>query len=605
MPAGMPPKTEGNIPGAETGLGMATVVPPTPNIPGSGEQKVQAARERPVPPDMERSMGSRLFDAFQVLAAGAGEMGQFGVKGAGQAKLAEVRAIQQDEFAKKAFGYIVRLNADTMRNPKDAQKSMQELQGFIEQNAEHIPLPVLNVANDVMTQFKQLNMDASAGQAAMALGGQFGPQFQAYAQLRSVKDDTGMPIYTHEQAIALSKSVPERQFQPVSVARGARLYLLNPATGEMRDAGAAGTASEPLTINELDKPIRDVLFERAAKGGMTPEELVIAHSDKNDPRHKRAVDELAAASQEATKRSEETTEKRQRQRLTAKELEAVSHVTGGKGKYQYYEDLPDNLKGQLLRFQEREADRQKEGMLLLQGIKEAYDREGNKVQVTSENLDSIRHGLATGTMFSVREKDGEPIKVMSALVPQVQYLGHLADRILAKQGGGQNLVVALKLAVARGVMTNDDAVLFDAIGKNMTLHIARMLQGARASDLDARLAAALIPNERDTVAVARKKLNFLQFQMTMERDARLGIPAALRTTFNTADAFRAIPELRGQFKGTQLSPATSAKPTGSAEDAGHGFRLKPRGAAKPVSEELKRMSRGATSALKRMIGVAE
>ena len=87
------------IPGPETGL---QIPGPTSIIPGSAEQKLLAARERPVPPDMTPTLGSRIGDALQVLAAGLGGLSSAGLDTGGPAPRAEAKLLQlQQEYQLK------------------------------------------------------------------------------------------------------------------------------------------------------------------------------------------------------------------------------------------------------------------------------------------------------------------------------------------------------------------------------------------------------------------------------------------------------------------------------------------------------------------------
>ena len=494
-------------------------------------------RQRTLPaPRMGQNWQDKLGQLLQLAAAGLGDVYRpLGIKtNAAMKEIEQMRMLRDEKAARQAMGYVARLQAFAMSTPAPAQDAMLDLSDFVTANAEHLPVPVLAMAQKSLDQLQGLDRKEKARQAAqsfIAAGGAVGPQLDAYS--RMVK--AGMP---HEQALPLAHLVPASadKWEKTFDQKGNRLILFDKVSQQVQVVPLPtpeGTNLEDMTIENLPVAVRN----EAAKARVSIPSL-IAGVNRRDPSALSRLEALTRASEVTALRTEE---RKARIKLTPRQVTYLTKA-GISGK-QYHEDLTPQEAGILIREEDKDQDRDRLQQVIDSKLVEVFDLQGRQAPGLGANA------VKVGQAVTVRHDDAQQIRTMNAILPQLDDLQAVAARVLVatKDTPGMNLVQAVKLAVGRGLMTNEDAAMFQAIAGPLGLQLTKMYQGSRPSDLDLQSALKILPKETDTFAVAVRKLNFLRRQGTYTKQALLGIAY---TPFTRAAILAEYPDLGGELGST-------------------------------------------------------
>lgn len=514
---------------------------PTSVIPGSGPMETMGLRQRtlPAPPVGVMDWRDKLSQVMTLVGAGLGDVYRPpGLKtNAALKEVEQMMAMRDEKAARQAMGYIARLQAFAMGNPAKAQDAMLDLADFATANAEHLPVPVLGMAQKVLDQLKGLDTQEKAKQAAQSFvnaQGAVGPQLEAYGRMIRA----GMP---HEQALPLAHLVPASadKWERHLDWKGNRMLLFNKTTGEATIVPLPtpeGTNLEDMTIENLPQAVRN----EASKARVSIPGLV-AGLNRKDPSALAQLDGLTRASEATAAGIKALGE---RIKLTPRQS-AYLVKAGIHGKH-FDTDLSPQEAGILIREEDKDQDRDRLQQVIDSRLVEVFDLQGRQAPGLGANA------VKAGQAVTVRHDDAQQIRTMNAILPQLDELQAVAARVLVatKDTPGMNLIQAVKLAVGRGLMTNEDAAMFQAIGGPLGLQLTRMYQGSRPSDLDLQSALKILPKETDTFAVAVRKLNFLRRQGAYTKQALLGVSY---TPFTRAAILAEYPDLVGELGAPPLA----------------------------------------------------
>ena len=503
-------------------------------IPGSNVAETTGLRQRTLPqPPMGPNWQNKIAQLLMITGAGLGDVYRPpGLKtNAALKEVQQMQVLRDERAARQAMGYIARLQAFAASTPSRAQDAMLDLSDFLTTNAEHIPLPVLQRGQQALDQLRGLDVQEKTKQAALsfvAAGGAVGPQLDAYG--RMVK--AGMP---HAQALPLAHLVPASadKWERNIDWKGNRMLLFNKTTGEgtiVPLPTPEGTNLEDMTIENLPVGVRN----EASKARISIPGLV-AGVNRKEPSALAQLDALTRASEATALKTEE---RKARVKLTPRQITYLTKA-GLAGK-QYHEDLTPQEAGILIREEDKDQDRDRLQQVIDSRLVEVFDTQGRQ----APGLGAI--DVKAGRAVTVRHDDAQQIRTMNAILPQLDDLQAVAARVLVatKDTPGLNLVQAIKLAVGRGLMTNEDAAMFQAIAGPLGLQLTKMYQGSRPSDLDLQSALKILPKETDTFVVAARKLNFLRRQGAYTKQALLGVAY---TPFTRAAILAEYPDLVGEL----------------------------------------------------------
>ena len=508
---------------------------PSPVIPGSGPMENLALRQRTLPAPSVGKMDWQDKISQILLLAGAGIGDVYRPPGlktnAAMKEVEQMRALQDEKAARQAMGYIARLQSFAMSNPTKAQDAMLDLGDFVTANAEHLPVPVLAMAQKSLDQLQGLDRQEKAKQAAqsfVAARGAVAPQLEAYGRMIQA----GM---SHEQALPLAHLVPPSadKWEKTFDQKGNRLILFDKVSQQIQVVPLPtleGTNLEDMTIENLPQAVRN----EASKARVSVPGLV-AGLNRKDPSALAQLDGLTRASEATAAGIKELAA---RVKLTPRQLTYLTKA-GIQGK-QYHEDLTPQEAAILIREEDKDQDRDRLQQVIDSRLVEVFDLQGRQAPGLGANA------VKAGQAVTVRHDDAQQIRTMNAILPQLDDLQAVAARVLVatKDTPGMNLVQAVKLAVGRGLMTNEDAAMFQAIAGPLGLQLTKMFQGSRPSDLDLQTALKIVPKETDTFAVAVRKLNFLRRQGAYTKQALLGITY---TPFTRAAILAEFPDLAGEL----------------------------------------------------------
>ena len=526
------PRTEYDIPDAPAGSYAGPG--PTANIPGSTLMETTGLRQRTMPaPPMGQTWQSKIGQLLMFTGAGLGDVYRPpGMKtGAALKEVQQMYAIKDERAARQAMGYIARLQAFAAGNPERAQDAALDLSEFVTTHAEDIPIPVMQIAQRSLEQLRgldQMEKTKKAAQSFVAAGGAVAPQLVAYGQMIKA----GMP---HEQALPLAHLVPptadkwERTFDQ----KGNRLILFDKVKQRVEIVPlptSTGNQPEDMTIENIPQGVRN----EAAKARVSIPGLV-AGVNRKDPSALAQYDALTRSSEAKELATEE---RKARVKLTPRQLAYLTKA-GIKGK-QYQNDLSDQEASILIREEDKDQDRDRLQQVIDSRLVEVFDLQGQ--QAPALGATDVKAGRAV----TVRHDDAQQIRTLNAILPQLDDLQAVAARVLVATANvpGINLLQALKLAVGRGLMTNEDAAMFQAIAGPLGLQLTKMHQGSRASDMDLKQAIKGVPAETDTFSLAVRKLNFLRRQGFYTKQALLGISY---TPFTRAAILKEFPDLANEF----------------------------------------------------------
>lgn len=512
---------------------------PTPVIPGSNAIENLGLRQRTLPsPSMGQDWRDKISQLMTIVGAGLGDVYRPpGLKtNAALKEVQQMQALRDEKAARQAMGYIARLQAFAMGNPTKAQDAMLDLSDFVTANAENIPLPVMLMAQKTLDQLKGLDQQEKAKQAATSFvnaRGAVGPQLDAYGRMIQA----GMP---HEQALPLAHLVPASadKWEKTFDQKGNRLILFDKVSQQVQVVPLPtpeGTNLEDLTIENIPQAVRN----EASKARVSIPGLV-AGLNRRDP--------SALAQYEGLTRTSEATVAGikalgERIKLTPRQSTYLTKV-GITGKH-FLEDLTPQEAGILIREEDKDQDRDRLQQVIDSRLVEVFDLQGRQAPGLGANA------VKAGQAVTVRHDDAQQIRTMNAILPQLDDLQAVAARVLVatKDTPGMNLVQAVKLAVGRGLMTNEDAAMFQAIAGPLGLQLTKMYQGSRPSDLDLQSALKILPKETDTFVVAARKLNFLRRQGAYTKQALLGIAY---TPFTRAAILAEYPDLVGELGAARM-----------------------------------------------------
>mgnify|MGYP001559542746 CR=1 FL=1 len=503
-------------------------------IPGSNVAETTGLRQRTLPqPPMGPNWQNKIAQLLMITGAGLGDVYRPpGLKtNAALKEVQQMQVLRDERAARQAMGYIARLQAFAASTPSRAQDAMLDLSDFLTTNAEHIPVPVLARGQQALDQLRGLDVQEKTKQAALsfvAAGGAVGPQLDAYG--RMVK--AGMP---HEQALPLAHLVPASadKWEKTFDQKGNRLILFDKVSQQVQVVPLPtpeGTNLEDMTIENLPVGVRN----EASKARISIPGLV-AGVNRKEPSALAQLDALTRASEATALKTEE---RKARVKLTPRQITYLTKA-GLAGK-QYHEDLTPQEAGILIREEDKDQDRDRLQQVIDSRLVEVFDTQGRQ----APGLGAI--DVKAGRAVTVRHDDAQQIRTMNAILPQLDDLQAVAARVLVatKDTPGLNLVQAIKLAVGRGLMTNEDAAMFQAIAGPLGLQLTKMYQGSRPSDLDLQSALKILPKETDTFVVAARKLNFLRRQGAYTKQALLGVAY---TPFTRAAILAEYPDLVGEL----------------------------------------------------------
>ena len=507
---------------------------PTANIPGSTLMETTGLRQRTMPaPQMGQRWQDKISQLLMFAGAGLGDVYRPpGMKtGAALKEVQQMYAIKDERAARQAMGYIARLQAFAAGNPERAQDAALDLSEFVTTHAEDIPIPVMQIAQRSLDQLRgldQMEKTKKAAQSFVAAGGAVAPQLAAYGQMIQA----GMP---HEQALPLAHLVPPSadKWEKTFDQKGNRLILFDKVKQRVEIVPLPtpeGNNAEDMTIENIPQGVRN----EAAKVRVSIPGLV-AGINRKDPSALAQYDALTRA---AESKELATEERKARVKLTPRQLTYLTKA-GIKGK-QYQNDLSDQEASILIREEDKDQDRDRLQQVIDSKLVEIFDREGN--QRPELGATDVKAGLAT----TARHDDAKQVRQIKAILPQLDDLQAIAARVLVatKDTPGINLVQAVKLAVGRGLMTNEDAEMFNAIAGPVGLQLTKMYADSRPSDIDYKAAKRIVPKETDTFVVAVRKMNFLRRQGAYTIQALLGIQY---TPFTRAAIAAEWPDLVGEL----------------------------------------------------------
>ena len=244
---------------------------PTDVIPGSNAMENLGLRQRTLPaPQMSQNWQDKLGQLLQLAAAGLGDVYRPpGMKtNAAMKEIEQMRTLRDEKAARQAMGYVARLQAFAMSNPAQAQDAMLDLSDFVTANAEHLPVPVLAMAQKSLDQLQDLDRREQARQAmqqfttaTQVLSDPTSPPASklgaANALMRVLGPEKAAMMFP--QILQMSGLVQEQAPKAYQAVKGERGELLrfDPNTGEFalkRDAQPA--PFEPKT--ETGKIVADI-----------------------------------------------------------------------------------------------------------------------------------------------------------------------------------------------------------------------------------------------------------------------------------------------------------------------------------------------------------
>ena len=534
---GAVPNTQSNIPDAPAG--SYTGPGPTSNIPGSNVMENTGLRQRvlPAPAMGQQGWQDKINDLIRFAAAGLGDVYRPpGMKtGAGLKEVQQMQALRDEKAARQSMGYIARLQALAVTDPSKAQDAMLDLGDFVTANAEHIPLPVLSLAQASMGQLKAVDQQYKTKQVFTELASSpTAPErVKEYNQL--IQADV-----PHEVARMFVKEISDRAIKRQIVqTKDGRVLSVNPedpADWVELNLGMSKLPGEPLTIENIPKEVR-------AEYGKAMVNVAAAVSayNKNDPTALAIHREMIIRAEKAAK---ELKDEPKRLQLTADQL-SWARVAGVDPKKQFWDQLTDGDAASLKRAQDANQDRDSLQQAMFKGQVVPYTPMGRPAPAgRAEDIIAGRlRGVPAEAVKSLRDTMG--------LEAQVEKLGHVASKVLVAGGAGSNWVNAIKMAVGRNLLGSEDRehmALFTAMKGELGLQLTKLFQGSRPSDLDLKTAMLIMPSETDSVGLAKKKIAFLQYQLGLTRQAILE-PYGIATvpTYNKADLIAAFPELAGQI----------------------------------------------------------
>ena len=521
---------------------------PTAVIPGSNAMENTATRQHTLPaPNIGSDWRDKISQLMMVTAAGLGDVYRPpGLKtGAALKEVHQMQALRDEQAARQTMGYITRLSALATSDPTKAQDAMLDLQDFLAANAEKVPLPVQQVALKVVDHLKAIDTEEKTRQAAISFvnaQGAVGPQLAAYGSMIKA----GMP---HETALPLAHLVPPSadKWEKTFDQKGNRLILFDKVSQAVTVVPLPtpeGGNLEDMTIENLPQAVRN----EAAKSRISIPGLV-AGVNRKDPSALAQLDALTRASEGTAAGIKALGE---RIKLTPRQSTYLINA-GIKGKH-FDTDLSPQEAAILIREEDKDKDRDNLQLNISSKLVEVFDIEGRPAPQMGARE------VLSGKAITVRHDDAKEIRTMNAILPQLDDLQAVAARVLVatKDTPGLNLLQAVQLAVGRGLMTNEDAAMFQAIAGPLGLQLTKMYQGSRPSDLDLQSALKILPKETDTFAVAVRKLNFLRRQGAYTKLALMGVAY---TPYTRAAIMAEFPDIGGEL-GAPRAPGIPQKMPG-------------------------------------------
>lgn len=322
------------------------------------------------------------------------------------------------------------------------------------------------------------------------------------------------------------------------VSHEGELYAFDQITGKFTPANVGATGM--LTMSQL-KGMGTEIFGRiqqyAIKEG-TPLGTVVGRAQKGDVQ---ALNTIAAWTETARKDVEG---QKGRKPLDLDDVAALQAVRPDLvGKIRFLDELPVGVAGDMA----VQQDNRKAARAGLQGVIEgrtiAFDRaSGSPVAAPTPN-DILR-----GTYSIVNaDKYREAAKDVTTIRQSLDAMLNSASKVLAKERG-KNFLAGLKTYASQTF--DRDSRIFESMQGSMALSMAKLAQGARASDIDLAAASKIVPTRWDTAEVAADKMRFiLEMVETLDRGNKgLDIP---RTTVE--NYLKRIDEL-GKRSGQSTKP---------------------------------------------------
>lgn len=298
------------------------------------------------------------------------------------------------------------------------------------------------------------------------------------------------------------------------VSHEGELYAFDQITGKFTPANV-GTPGM-LTMGQL-KGMGQEVFGRmqqyAIKAG-TPLGGVVGKAQKGD------MDALNTISLWTEQARKDVENQKGRKPLDLDDLASLQKVRPDLyGKVRFLDELPEGVAASMA----VDQDNRKAARAGLQGVIEgrtiAFDRAtGNPVPAPTPN------DIITGAYSIVNaDKYRESAKDVASIRQSLDAMLNSAGKVLAKERG-KNFLAGLKTYASQTF--DRDSRIFESMQGSMALTMARIAQGARASDIDLQTASKIVPTRWDTVEVAAEKMRFiLEMTETLDRGNKgLDIP---------------------------------------------------------------------------------
>lgn len=224
-------------------------------------------------------------------------------------------------------------------------------------------------------------------------------------------------------------------------------------------------------------------------------------------------------------------------KVTAEQIGAINSVaykTGFRATEETrFSEIPDSVWGAIR--EQKRAETAADKAALMEAARIGRDNDPAPPTILARTFDAktlqplqgvrsnrvVNEGIDSGRYITADPKDVVQAREARNLMLPLDDVERIAKKLLAI-APGQNLANAMKLALARGLATDDDARVMEAYKDSLGLRIGAVWNKGRPTKADAEAAAVWLPRPTDTVSGALARVHRLRWMLQSSDDILLG-----------------------------------------------------------------------------------